>query len=219
MTRIILPLMLILVALCALALGVIRARPYANDSLSVWLDIESDGCTLSCWRDIRPGVTPADMALLELARMDDVTEITDTPTASSLQGSASYIGWRWVTSQPDSSSGLMIVEEGVVQEIYMALRVRVGDMWLTLGAPMGGEVSFVESYGQRGSILHTMVYPTRGLTVMSYIDCPIILPRAWTQTVFVWLRDLSDRRFDYLLYDDYMQRRAMMLVMGRREYC
>jgi hypothetical protein len=225
MTRLIFSLTLVIAALFMAAFAALRALAWtfdAHDGVTVWLGTETAACRLPCWRAIMPGETPANTALLTLMQMSDVTAITDTPTSSSLLGAASYIHWRWrdqAAAQLDTTHGLLIVEEGVVQEIYMALPARAGDLRLAFGAPTGGEASFVESYGRRGEMLHTMVYSAHGLSVLSYIDCPITLPRAWTPPIYVWLRRTDDVRFPYLVGTDYLQRRALMLVLGRREYC
>lgn len=221
MSRIILLCMVVLIAVFALMLGVIRSRAYFPTAVYAQLDIrfEGDDCPLPCWRGIRPGGTRGETAFRRLEQMDDVIEIMDTPTSSSLQGETRFISWRWTWSVPGSTSAIMIVEDSIVQEIFMPTRLQAGDVWLSVGIPHAGETSISEVSPRATRALHSVVYPEQGLTVMNYLDCPTIAPRLWTREIFVWLRDVDDVRFIALDYDEYLRRRAETLISIDQTYC
>jgi hypothetical protein len=222
MFRPIFALTLVVAFVCACAVAALRSRAYTPDALIDWFAAESGGdCVLPCWEGIRPGFTTGSDALLRLYDMPDVYDIVDVETSHSLEGAARFIRWRWhfPLAAPLEPTGLLIVEDDIVQEVFLTTPILLGDVWLTYGRPDGGTVAFTENLRRDGLLLSTGVYAARGLSAMSYIDCPMRLSRLWTSAVYVWLRKPHDTRFAYSSYPTYIHELIRGFRDGDQDYC
>jgi hypothetical protein len=199
--------------LSALLLTAVRARDYAPET--VWL---ADGCALPCWRDIQPGVTRSETALTRLYAMPDVRDVAVTLTSVSIDGGTSYVNWRWRGSG-DDIGGLFIIDQGRVREIFLNSPLRMGDLWLGLGNPTGGTVDYLFSMSGKVEVIDTAAYPAYGLSAITYVGCPMRLPRLWTSTVYIWLRETNDGRFTYDPYSAYLTDLIQSFSAGGRAYC
>ncbi len=203
----------VMTLLTALLLTAVRARDYAPPT--VWL---ADGCALPCWRGIQPGVTRGETALARLYAMADVRDVAVTLTSASLDSGTSYVNWRWRGSR-DEIGGLFILDQGRVREIFLNTPLRMGDLWLGLGTPAGGTVDYLFGINGGVEVIDTAAYPAYGLSAIAYVGCPIRLPRLWTSTVYIWLRQTSDGRFTYNPYSVYITDLIQSFSAGGREYC
>lgn len=207
----------------ALLIGAIRARAYDSDSLRRFFHAE--GCPMPCWHGIQPGITPVDDAVRRLEAIPWVRSPLDIVSASgSLYGDTGYVRWRWDDSYPLPPDalvpplGMLIVEDSVVQQIYLTTYLQVGDVWLALGRPQGGTVDFVKESDAPMLVLNNAAYLDGALLVMSYTGCPMRRSDVWRSPTFLWLRhDRADLRFDP--YPAYYSRMIQWLRNGNREYC
>jgi hypothetical protein len=113
---------------------------------------------------------------------------------------------------------MLIVEESIVQQVYLTTYLQMGDVWLTLGKPQGGTVDYVKETNAPMLVLNNAVYLDGALLVMSYTGCPMRRSDVWRSPTFVWMR--ADH--DGLRYDPYLAyypRMVQWLREGNREYC
>jgi hypothetical protein len=204
-------------------IGVIRARAYDEGNLRTFF--EAEGCSMPCWYGIRPGVTPVDEAMRMLEAIPWIQSPLDVVMASgSLYGDTGFVRWRWNRNFPLASDtlvpplGMLIVEEGVVHQIYLTTYLQMGDVWLTLGKPEGGTVDFVKESGAPMLVLNNAVYLDGALLVMSYTGCPMRRSDVWRSPTFIWMRR-SDAGLHFDRYPVYYPRMLQWLRDGNREYC
>jgi hypothetical protein len=123
----------------AVCIGLIRAQPYDDSELRVFLT-PPDGCPIPCFLGIRPGVTALDGALAALRTHAWVEDVTFS--------AAEVVHWTWNGQQPtgvvDAREGgfVLLGEDNIVSVIVLRTTIRFGDVWLMYGQPPISSSSF-----------------------------------------------------------------------------
>ncbi len=128
--------------------------------------LTQDGCIDTCWRGIQPGRTNSAEALAILRELPYVDQ-------DSLYMLSSIIQWRW---SPDfdlrrfdkaDSLNQIVLTDGVVQSLELAVGFPAGDLVGTLGAPHTVNVS--TEYGRVGLLCPFGVNLIYGSVTMRYV--------------------------------------------------
>lgn len=218
MGRTVFTVMLMLLALFALAVGVIRAQ--ADDSAQIRAFMR-DGCedeSEPCWSGILPGTTTAEGALTLLMRHPWVQNPTFEETRW-----AGYMTWRWAPAAPawlreadqlGIQPGLWVTND-VVSYLTVPTYLPYGAYEQALGAPRHGILQVVS----RDLAIQTAVLAVSGtmrditnayflaaynqsqLVIETHFNCPAPARAFWSAPVTISL--FSDNLMQGVPFDDY----------------
>lgn len=129
MLTLLLRMSLLLTLLAALPIFIIRARPYEDSELFALLT-PPEGCAMPCFMGVRPGVTSVEEAMQILQSHPWVAEGIESREFS-------RIVVVWDSAEPSlidtGTSGRFSFAGGVIQNINIRTRIRLGDLWAGSG--------------------------------------------------------------------------------------
>ena len=210
MIRLLVRLALMIAAVSAASLALIRLRDYDDSTVSEFFGF----CTpMPCWQGIRPGETTAEEALGILRDHDWINAIWDV-NGSPYDGGAvtTLVHWRWSGNYPFAGDvpfgqqGILVMGRGLVQQIYLTANIAFGDIWLTLGDPNGGAVDYVFDTPHNILIENTSLFSEAGAAVTARMstDCSVRYPDIWRAGVYMWLQDGDTLGVENVAYSMYL---------------
>jgi hypothetical protein len=191
MSRLLISPMFAFVLVFAALVGVIRAQPYDDSDLRAIL-MPAD-CPMPCFMGIRPGVTPVEDAIRNLAAHEWVTDLN---VFYNRAGRIYLVQWAWSGLQPAFIDGSKLAytyaQDGLVETINAETTIPFGNLWLILGMPDRGNGS---SLSRRASfVFHNAGYLRSSLGVQSVMRCPIHLRNIFeTPVTLSFIADMNSR--------------------------
>jgi hypothetical protein len=166
---------LLLSALFALTINLIRAQPYDDSHLTVILD-STDECPPPCFLGIRPGQTDVYEALLIL-RTHDWVESVDVNHYNRSAGAGTIL-WTWSESRPAWTRTLSNINMRVFRETVTAINMETaipfGYIPLRYGETTTGGASLQPPTPRRGlSVDYWVNYHDAYFQAQAYIPCPV----------------------------------------------
>jgi hypothetical protein len=184
---------LILLALFAGLVGLIRAQPHDDNQLGAILRPPS-GCPMPCFLGIRPGVTTVDEAVAILEAQPWAADIT---LAGGFETGSQYgsITWRW-DGQPVSNGeeygGELRVIRDVVHTMTLRTPMTFGDIWLLSDRPEEGLFIYIGQLRQPPP-RYLIEYYLGDLTVRTVVSCRSF----WQQQALIFVNFMGGS--EYLL--------------------
>lgn len=177
---------LILTALFASSIALIRAQPYDNQELRTFL-MPPQNCLSPCWQGIRPGETNVldVMDLLKTNKWISTVHFENYSTFSN-----GYIRWNWSMGKPTmiSSDGAtnLWFDNNITQDFYVETQIHFGDVWLLLGKP-----DWFNIYRMNNRMRIDSVYENQVLMVTFEVPCSQSLSAFWlARTAVAWVKEL-----------------------------
>lgn len=171
---------LLLTALLALPILVIRAQPYEDRALHALM---SENCRMPCFMGIRPGVSTMQEAVYALEAHDWTTmRVIELP--SQVQAAVFYdagvprtlISWRWSPELPawidTSQRGALMLEDRGVRDMRVSTHLRLGEIVLAFGEPDEAYFSRLNTR-VKGQFEYSAWYAREGMVVMIEGFCPL----------------------------------------------
>ncbi len=163
-----------------LFIGVIRAQPYDDRALRMFL-LPPEGCPAPCWMGIRPGVTHVDEAIRLLEAHEWIEAV---------RKSGAFYDLRWSGAQPDwidtDFANHFRASALIVESIRLRTHLTIGTVFLTMGRPQGGVMNSPLNFA---GLRHTARYNVNGMEINSLTTCPIEQDSVWRTTVEIHYRD------------------------------
>jgi hypothetical protein len=189
MARLLLPFIIAVTFLFALAIQVVGGLAYDSDyfqQVESFLTPPGD-CPSPCFMGIRPGFMTADQAIAILKRHPWVEKVTVSADLENSFGGSIY--WTWSAALPSQIDrywqGHIVIVGGMVRNIRVRTNVRYGDLLVLFGRPQNG--GFASASGD-DYLLHRTVYVANGLETESYVACPLHLEQIWDAAVLMNVR-------------------------------
>lgn len=164
MTRALLKITIPLLLMFAVAVNLIRARPYDGTALRAAVIPQESECSAPCLMGIITGETTAADALTILQNHPWVKGVDSSQRAT--------ISWMWNGTQPgyidNLRPGRLVLEEDIVARIIVATAVPFGDFWLAWGAPSEYQVTLIETVNSRTpnkSVYYSVGYGDSSLAI------------------------------------------------------
>jgi hypothetical protein len=171
-----LKLTLVLIALTAGLIGVVRSQP--SDSQPLY-DLIVQDCEAPCWQGIKTDVTTREEATAILQASPWVAQIYQTPIA---------VTWRWSGRQPalidGTKDGLLQLVGSRVTQIRIQTLVPFGDVWLLLDRPDDARLAQPLT---RFTAYQIAAYKSLGMEAMITFDCPVTPSVFWSANITLGL--------------------------------
>ena len=168
--------LIILVAVTAALIGVVRSER-ADDAALHQLIVPV--CDTPCWQGIRIDVTTRQEATALLQASPWVEHVYQTPIA---------VTWHWNGKQPPqidgTKDGLLQLAGNIVTQIRIQTLIPFGDVWLLLDRPDDARLAQPLT---RLSAYQIAAYETVGVEAMSTFDCPVTPSELWSATITLGL--------------------------------
>lgn len=176
MARSLFKISLIIFAVLAVPMMLIRAQSYDDGNLRVMLT-PPEGCMSPCFMGIQPGSTTSNQAIKLLQDSEWVEWVGVNQTS---YGTPDNLNWRWGANVPrpfvPGQGGTIDFEEGdvpgflYVTKITMNTSLQVGDAYLLLGEP--NRLISNAANGASGAYVG-VIYLDQLLSVWSVAPCPL----------------------------------------------
>lgn len=170
------------------SVALIRTQPYAVPDLRTVS--ASAACVAPCFMGIHPGVTTGYDALELLRTNRWVRYIQNINVATGSRSFSGSISWEWSGRQPAwidvADDSWIWTDENRVEYIAIHTNIRLGDIWLAYGAPIGGTV-YDDPGARLPSIAYEAVYPRQNMFVTVRGACPF--HNYWSETTLITFRD------------------------------
>lgn len=215
MLRVLARLALLLVGVTSASLLLIRAPGYDDSAIQRFF---AASCTpMPCWQGIRPGETTTTEALDRLRAhpwVGTVSEVYASPYEGNTRTVLIY--WTWSSSYPfagdapETQQGIIITNEGIVQQIFLTTSLALGDIWLAFGSPDSGLIDYTyDTHHLRMD--NTSLFARDGVAATASVltDCTEDYPDFWHVPVYMWLQSsasLSNYNMAYSTYTTMMHR-------------
>ncbi len=214
MIRLLVRLALVITAVGAASLLLIRVRAYDGSTLDHFFN----SCTpMPCWQGIHPGETTTLDALLILQNhpwIDKIKIALAGSTTSASDTKTTLIYWTWSSKYPYEGKfpvqqGIVITDHGIVQQIYLTTDIPLGDFWLKLGDPDSGTVDYVYDANYL-RVDNTSLYEKDGVAATASLlgDCSNVYANFWQAQVYLWLQSgasLGVGNVAYPVYQDMLR--------------
>lgn len=155
----------------------------------------SDACVFPCWEGIEPGVTTSARAVAVLRRHPWVERVWGV----------SIVVWTWSGQQPawinDSLPGTISSHHGIVEQIGIPTRLKMGEFWLMYERM---EKGIVFDSGIAGLVNNFVDAGPHRFWVKTDLTCPIRAVEFWNAPAIILLGDMTTfERLHRHDHDDY----------------
>ncbi|HVU13744.1 MAG TPA: hypothetical protein VHD90_20850 [Phototrophicaceae bacterium] len=217
-------LMLLLIAVAALLLTLIRAQRYDDGGVKRFFN----ACApMPCWGDIHPGETTLNQALAILRAhpwVETVSEVYASPYEGDTRTVLIY--WTWSSGYPfggvsrPTQQGIIITDQGIVRQVYLTTSLALGDLWLAFGNPQGGLVDYI--YDTRHvRVDDTALFIRQGIAATATLiaDCTDQYPNFWRTPVYLWLQTNVALANGSAAYPSYLRLLHLGYQQVRASFC
>jgi hypothetical protein len=161
------------------AIGLVRAQPYDASEIRAFLTPPQD-CAAPCFLGVQPGRTTLDEAVALLEASGWIAEV---------ERGGRFHDFLWNGQQPDfiddRALNYFMIRAGVVDQIRLRTRLRLGDVVGLLGRP---DDSFSWLTGSGSGVFYAMIYTRLGVEVSGFAPCPALRRNMWQMPVEIRLQ-------------------------------
>ncbi len=161
--------------LFAASIAAIHAQPYDDNGLRDFLT-PPDDCPMPCFMGIRPGMTTYAEAVAILEAHDWIRTVDTSRGRFRLIATWSGAQSAWIRETRELN---LPFEDDVVQQVFVATHITLGDLWLALGSPE--YLRRLESLDNLGSFSAAYPFGMMGFTVQGSCSVGAI----WHSTIFI----------------------------------
>lgn len=186
---------LLLLAVFSVIIDLVCAYAAMGGGYSSSVLARSDACVFPCWEGIELGVTTSTKAVAVLCRHPWVERVWGV----------SIVVWTWSGQQPtwidDSLPGTLSSHHGIVEQIGIPTRLKMGEFWLMYDRL---EKGIVFDSGIEGLVNNFVDAGPHRFWVKTDLRCPIRAVEFWNAPAIILLGDMTTfERLHRHDHDDY----------------